>query len=625
MDRKEAIEIVQKNYPHVGTSGSEFETALRELVPELKESEDERIRKHLIEIVETYWGKTNDPGKAADLSYLERQKDERELSFIEGKVEGIRQTCQEIKDAMYLFEPKDLTPFEFTFRDYIDSAIRNCLSGEGYQQYIKEWAADLLNLEKQKEQKQTEWSEDERIRNMLIEQMEHWHECALENNVIQDIKDSADAISWLEKQKKQKPKESISQLTVQGKGIYKICPRCKERMVRDDSKVYTSMPPQYGYICPKCGTLEFDTVMYDSPEMEEQKPAQTVDEKEYIRTIKGIIADFVRDKQPEDVAFYQKIYDWLDGRHIEQKPVDDKAFEEWIDDWWKHNKVNNPDSYDKCDEIQFDERGFKNFCRGIRNMYQQQPAEWSEDYRGEDLRTRFAFYTYKDEDDALYLSNVFVEETSRNKGFGTKILAAAEKVAETIGAINIRLKVKQNSPANAWYRKHGYGYMAFEGDYDWLEKTLEYLKPIKSEWSEEDERHLNNAIEAVKYVYDISEGTNGFKCIKFLKSLRLQPKEDLNAIAQREYARGKQDGYWEGVKAERESCKTFHYESPNWPPKMPDLPTETTTNEGVSSIQPHWKPSERQIAALEWQIKNTYDGSWQRKESESLYNDLKSL
>ena len=65
-------------------------------------------------------------------------------------------------------------------------------------------------------------------------------------------------------------------------------------------------------------------------------------------------------------------------RQKEQKPADDKAFEEWIDDWWKHNKVNNPDSYDKGDEIQFDERSFKNFCRGIRNMYQQEPA-WSEE------------------------------------------------------------------------------------------------------------------------------------------------------------------------------------------------------------------------------------------------------
>ena len=61
----------------------------------------------------------------------------------------------------------------------------------------------------------------------------------------------------------------------------------------------------------------------------------------------------------------------------EQKPANDRAFEEWIDDWWKHNKVNNPDSYNKGDEIQFDERGFKNFCRGIRNMYAEQ-KQWSE-------------------------------------------------------------------------------------------------------------------------------------------------------------------------------------------------------------------------------------------------------
>lgn len=113
----------------------------------------------------------------------------------------------------------------------------------------------------------------------------------------------------------------------------------------------------------------------------------------------------------------------------------------------------------------------------------EQPVEWKDEYREEDLRTRFAFYTYKNEEDdgVLYLSNVFVEESSRNAGFGTKILEAAEKVAETIGAITIRLKVKQDSPANAWYRKHGYGYIAFEGDYDWLEKNLEYLKPKRKE------------------------------------------------------------------------------------------------------------------------------------------------
>ena len=128
-----------------------------------------------------------------------------------------------------------------------------------------------------------------------------------------------------------------------------------------------------------------------------------------------------------------------------------------------------------------------NFLKSLRPQPKQ---EWNEDWREEDIQTRFAFYTYKNEEDdgVLYLSNVFVEEASRNHGFGTRILRAAEKVAETIGATTICLKVKQDSPANAWYRKNGYGYVAFEDGYDWLEKNLEYMKPNKQDWSEEDER-----------------------------------------------------------------------------------------------------------------------------------------
>lgn len=126
----------------------------------------------------------------------------------------------------------------------------------------------------------------------------------------------------------------------------------------------------------------------------------------------------------------------------------------------------------------------------ITSLQQEQPDNWNDEYREDELLTRFAFYTYKDEDSVLYLSNVFVEETSRNKGFGTKILQAAERVAETIGAITIRLKVKRNSQANDWYRKHGYGYLTFEGEYDWLEKNLEYLKPKQEQPKVDLEKEL---------------------------------------------------------------------------------------------------------------------------------------
>lgn len=141
---------------------------------------------------------------------------------------------------------------------------------------------------------------------------------------------------------------------------------------------------------------------------------------------------------------------------------------------------------------------FDGITYGMQGYSTEKPAEWSKDWREEDIQTRFAFYTYKDDPSKLYLSNVFVEEASRNHGFGTKILIAAEKVAETIGATTISLKVKQDSPANAWYRKNGYGYVAFEDGYDWLEKNLEYMKPNKQEWSEEDKVRLSEVIEMIK-------------------------------------------------------------------------------------------------------------------------------
>ena len=76
MNKKEALEIVRKNYPHVGTSGSEFETALRELVPELKENEDERIRTCIVDVIkENDWTHIFGVKKEDCLAYLERQKD----------------------------------------------------------------------------------------------------------------------------------------------------------------------------------------------------------------------------------------------------------------------------------------------------------------------------------------------------------------------------------------------------------------------------------------------------------------------------------------------------------------------------------------------------------------------
>lgn len=77
MDRyEEALAKARAEYEKAREQGYTWLMGLLEgMFPELKESEDERIRRHLIDIVETYWGTTNDPGKAADLAWLEKQKE----------------------------------------------------------------------------------------------------------------------------------------------------------------------------------------------------------------------------------------------------------------------------------------------------------------------------------------------------------------------------------------------------------------------------------------------------------------------------------------------------------------------------------------------------------------------
>ena len=63
-------------------------------------------------------------------------------------------------------------------------------------------------------------------------------------------------------------------------------------------------------------------------------------------------------------------------------------------------------------------------------------------------------------------------------------------------------------------------------------------------------------------------------------------------------------------------CAAFERYIPNpaWDDWLDALSTRIT-----------WKPSEEQMEALKWQVENTAEGSWQYRDTESLYNDLKKL
>lgn len=36
-----------------------------------------------------------------------------------------------------------------------------------------------------------------------------------------------------------------------------ICKKCGSKMEMQKDRVYTSLPPMYGFVCPKCGAMEY--------------------------------------------------------------------------------------------------------------------------------------------------------------------------------------------------------------------------------------------------------------------------------------------------------------------------------------------------------------------------------
>ena len=77
MNREEAINIVRKNIPHLGIGSTEMTEALKELIPELRESDDERIRQDIFKFIDEQYPEAWKAKKAKMLDWLEQQKEDR--------------------------------------------------------------------------------------------------------------------------------------------------------------------------------------------------------------------------------------------------------------------------------------------------------------------------------------------------------------------------------------------------------------------------------------------------------------------------------------------------------------------------------------------------------------------
>lgn len=70
-----------------------------------------------------------------------------------------------------------------------------------------------------------------------------------------------------------------------------------------------------------------------------------------------------------------------------------------------------------------------------------------------DQNISFALYMYNDDNETVYLSNIYVPEEFRNHGYGNEILNYVKEVSSNKTII---LRVLKESWMHGWYERNGY-------------------------------------------------------------------------------------------------------------------------------------------------------------------------
>lgn len=409
--------------------------------------------------------------------------------------------------------------------------------------------------------------------------------------------------NWLDgRHIEQNPAESISQLTVQGKGVYKICPRCKERMIRDDSMVYTSMPSQYRYECPKCGEMEFDTVMYDNPENEEQKPVEWKPQPESLEALMYAIEGKWDAISPTSYLS-RRLEDLYEGL-VNTYNVDESLLAELPK---AASRAYTAEDIDELRELK----------RKIEASMEQKPAE-KQDYSGLNDLERAILRGFL----SAGVENVtvtIIKETAKECLAQMKPAEWSEVELEFRGE-----KVKVKRP---FFRDDkGRGYSTTEQDEEvawnalraWCEKkgiSLYDLYP-KVEWSEEDSLHLTNAILSAEKEWGNESCTA--KWLKFLpERFNLQPKE--------EWSEEDENMYKAIIIALSLNSATSYLRS--WGITLEDADSWLKSLSSCPKSSDNWKPSEEQMSMLLAVINDPNNAGAEScyMALKSIYNNLKKL
>jgi hypothetical protein len=163
-------------------------------------------------------------------------------------------------------------------------------------------------------------SEDERIRKFLIGLLSSgtWRKEYPFSPI--------DCVAWLEKQDEQPSAIRWYDVSLIPQETEELLVECNSEDAKwheiafyhADTKTFWNGTRQVENVTRWCYIIDLPK------KQKEHKPVQTIEEKEYVRTLKGLISDFIRDCGGGiiDTEYYQKIYNWMDGKHIEQKPAE---------------------------------------------------------------------------------------------------------------------------------------------------------------------------------------------------------------------------------------------------------------------------------------------------------------
>lgn len=143
MTREDAIGVIKGSMP---TFWKETKEAIQTLIPELAESEDEKVRNWLIDFIKAYgWSKQFSVTKDETLEWLEKQKEQKSQEWI---------LPEDFEDAVYKVA-NFISPFD---------------SQDELRRMSHHFAEQLMSLAKKElVEKPAEWSEeDELMRNACV-------------------------------------------------------------------------------------------------------------------------------------------------------------------------------------------------------------------------------------------------------------------------------------------------------------------------------------------------------------------------------------------------------------------------------------------------------------------------